>query len=431
MSATPDAIEILPGKPSGALSVPSSKSYTNRALLLAALAVGESTIRNPLRSDDAEAMIQALRALGVQIEDAGDHLVVRGTGGFAPPGGPIDCRDSGTTIRFLTAAAALCDFPVTLSGSPQLCGRPLGPLLDALAGLGVVVDASDGCPPVAIHGPVRSTNATIDAAKSSQYASALLMALGAIGQQEASVSVRHLVSRPYVTMTIESMRAFGVDWGERLPGSDVFGPLEPGYYRPIDYRVEFDASSAGHIWAVAAIAGGRVTVSPATRSTGQPDIRLLDTLEAMGCVVTEAGGGVSVERIGALRAPGGVDMSDWPDMLTTLAVIAAFAPGETEITGVAHARGHETDRVTATAHELSKMGVQVEERPDGLLVIGGAPHGARIDSHGDHRMAMAFAAAGSVVPGVIIEGPACVRKTYPGFWNDLRRLGVFSREANP
>lgn len=430
MSALPDAIEILPGKPSGFLSVPSSKSYTNRALLLAALAEGDSIIRDPLRSDDAEAMTQALRALGVRIDDAGDHLVVHGTGGFALPDGPIDCRDSGTTIRFLTAAAAFCDFPVTLTGSAQLCGRTLGPLLDALAGLGVTIGSSNGYPPVTVQGPLRSMHATVNSAKSSQYASALLMALGATGGPDSSVTVRNMVSRPYVTMTLGSMRSFGALWGQRPTEPDVFRPTDPGGYRPVDYQVEFDASAAGHIWAVAAISGARITVTPATRRTGQPDIKLLDTLETMGCRVLEIDGGVSVERTETLRAPGRVDMSDWPDMLTTLAVIAAFADGITEITGVAHARGHETDRVSATARELLKMGILLEERPDGLAITSGEPHGARIDSYGDHRMAMAFAAAGAVVPGVIIEGPACVRKTYPGFWDDLTLLGILWREAS-
>lgn len=429
MSAPPDAIEIVPGLPSGTVLVPSSKSYTNRALLLAALATGDSVIRNPLQSDDSDAMAGALRALGVVIEEQAGGLIVHGTGGFSQPEAPIQCRDSGTTIRFLTAAAALFDFPVTLTGSHQLCGRPLGPLLDALCGLGVDVTSDRGCPPVSLRGPLRSFHATVDAAKSSQYASALLMALGAAGCEAASVTVWHMVSEPYVTMTLDSMRSFGADWREDLTVPHVYRPSGDTGYRATDYTVEFDASAAGHIWAVAAISGGRVTVSPASSRTGQPDIRLLELLRKMGCEVVERDGAISVERTGVLKSPGRVDMSDWPDMLTTVAVVAAFADGTTQITGVAHARGHETDRITATATELRKMGVNVEETHDGLIIGGSLPRGARIDSYGDHRMAMAFAAAGAAVPGVVITNPACVRKTYPEFWDDLASLGVHWREA--
>lgn len=429
MSALPDAIEIIPGTPSGSVAVPSSKSHTNRALLLAALAKGDSVIRNPLKSDDADAMIGALRALGVSIEARDDSLIVRGTGAFTQPDRPIQCRDSGTTIRFLTAAASLFEFPVTLTGSRQLCGRPLGPMLDALRGLGVSVASEWGCPPVTVHGPLRSFHATVDAAKSSQYASALLMALGATGRDDASLTVWHLVSKPYVSMTLESMAGFGVAWREDPAATHVYRPTGEGGYRATDCTPEFDASAAGHIWTIAAVAGGRITVIPSSANTGQPDIRLLSVLWQMGCQVDESGGAIAVERTGILQSPGRIDMSDWPDMLSTLAVASAFAEGATEITGVAHARGHETDRITATATELRKMGVNVEERPDGLVLDGTHPHGARIDSYGDHRMAMAFAAAGAAVPGIVIENPACVRKTYPGFWDDLTAMGIAWREA--
>lgn len=426
MNALPDAIEILPGPVSGTVSVPSSKSYTNRALVLASLADGESVIRKPLESDDAEAMIEALRALGVEIEEGDGALTVRGTGGFSAPSGEISCRDSGTTIRFLTAAAALFDFPVTLTGSLQLQRRPLGPLLDALRALGarVTSESVGGCPPVTVQGPLTPRNVTVDAAKSSQYASALLMALGATGAAGTTVHVQNMVSRPYVEMTLDSMHAFGVHCATVPDAPSDFRLMTDAAYRPADYSVEFDASAAGHVLGVAALAGGDITIAPAVGSTRQPDFRIVKVLEQMGCRTHVRGDSVSLSRSGPLHGAGTVDMRDWPDMLSTVAVVAAFAEGSTTLANVAHARLHETDRLAATARELRKMNVAVVEKPDAITVFGGRPHGARIETYGDHRMAMSFAAAGATIPGIVLMDPGCVRKTYPGFWEDIRRLGV-------
>ncbi|HEY3268122.1 MAG TPA: 3-phosphoshikimate 1-carboxyvinyltransferase [Armatimonadota bacterium] len=432
MSVLPIALEVIPHPVNGAVAVPSSKSYTNRALLLASLAEGDSVIRHPLQSDDAEAMTEALRALGVDIEQRGEDVVVHGRGRFLPPAGPIDCRDSGTTIRFLTAACALFDFPVTLTGSIQLQRRPLGPLLDALRALGVEVSADriDGCPPVTVRGPIQPAAVSVDASKSSQYASALLMALGAAGAEGSSVRVDNLVSRPYVEMTLDSMAAFGVRCALAKGVDTRFRLVHDAPYGATDYAVEFDASAAGHILAAAALAGGEVTIAPAAGDTRQPDFRLVKVLAHMGCTVRVRGDSVSLSRRGPLQGAGTVDMRDWPDMLSTVAVVAAFAHGATAITGVAHARLHETDRIAATATELRKMGVTVVERPDGLSIFGGHPHGARIQSYGDHRMAMSFAAAGAAIHGMIISDPGCVRKTYPHFWDDLRAIGIESREPS-
>lgn len=425
VNAYPSAIQMIPAIPHGAVEVPSSKSYTNRALLLAALANGRSVVNRPLQSDDAEAMAEALRTLGVRIEVGRRALIVHGRGGFQPPERHIHCRDSGTTIRFLTAAAALADFPVTLTGSPQLQRRPLGPLIAALQALGVSVltDCDDGCPPVTIQGPLKPGPVVVDAAKSSQYASALLMALGATESQDASVRVENIVSEPYIRMTMASMAAFGTDWEEDPGQPGVYRPVTSGGYSPADYAVEFDASAAGHLFAVAAVTGGSVRVSNVV-STVQPDAVLPEFLEKMGCELRTGISGLEVVGPNHLTAPGTVSMRDWPDMLSTVAVVAAFAEGTTTITDAGHARGHETDRIAATAAELRKMGISVLEQPDGLVITGGRPHGADIDTYGDHRMAMAFAVAGAAVSGIVIREPSCVRKTYPDFWEDLRALGV-------
>ncbi|NMC81599.1 MAG: 3-phosphoshikimate 1-carboxyvinyltransferase [Armatimonadetes bacterium] len=428
MSTPIKAVEILPGRAAGSVRAPASKSYANRALLLAALAEGESVIHNPLQSDDTEAMTGALRDLGVDVRTADDAWIVRSSGRFNTPSEGINCRDSGTTLRFLTAASALFDEPITLTGSEQLRRRPIQPLLDTLEELGVFAGTDDGYPPVVVCGPLRPGPARVESSASSQYASALMMALGATGCPDAAVFADGLVSVPYALMTLQSMTTCGVKWKQADDEPNLFYPDPGGCYRATESTVEFDASSAGHLFSVIALSGGDACVLGAHRDTAQPDIRLLELLENGGSEARETAFGVTLKGR-PFAAPGEVDMNDWPDMLSAVAVVAAFAEGETVIRNAAHTRGHETDRIAATVRELNKMGVSAVETDDGLRIIGGQPHGAIIETYGDHRMAMAFAAAGCAVPGVVITDPDCVRKTYPDFWNDLKRLGIEWREV--
>lgn len=423
------ALEIVPSGPLHArLLVPSSKSYTNRALLLAALADGESRIRRPLQSDDTTRMRAALNAFGIGVTETEGDLLVQGAGGcFTAPREPVHCGLSGTTSRFLTAFAALADGETVLTGEPPLLRRPIAPLVEALEPLGIAVRylGEPGYLPVAIKGPLRGGHTRIDATKSSQFLTALLM-IAPYAQSEITLEVTGLSSRPYVEMTVQAMRKFGASI-EHADGNSYRIAAQQTYTMQ-DYPIEYDASSAAHIFALAATSGGSVTILNAAPDTLQADARFVEYLAEMGCTVQRDGEALTVQGASTLR-PIQRDLNDTPDMVTPLAVLCAYAEGEAHIHNVAIVRGHETDRLSATATELHKLGVQVEETPDGLRIQGGMRHGGRIGTYHDHRMAMSFAAAGVRTPGVIIEEPGCVSKTYPEFWNHLASMGIGLRVA--
>jgi 3-phosphoshikimate 1-carboxyvinyltransferase len=424
------ALELEPVGPVRArLQAPASKSVTNRMLVCAALAGGTSLLRRPLHSDDSEAMRSALHQLGAEVRDAPEGWRVQGTAGRpVRPAAPLDARASGTTMRFLVAVATLAPGPVTVSGLPGLLARPIGPLVAALRQLGATLEDRDGFPPVtAAGGGLEGGEAALDAAASSQFASAVLLAAP---YAAAPVTLRAvgLGAPGYVELTAEVMRGFGASV-ERLDPSawrvDAHAP-----YRATDAEVDYDASAAAHLFALAAATGGTIAVTNARDGCAQPDARLPELLAAMGAVVTRDGAALEVrgpERLAPLDA----DLGPMPDQVTTVAALAALAPGRSRLRNVAVARGHETDRLRALATELAKLGVRVEELPDGLVVHGGTARGpARIDPHDDHRLAMAFAAVAARVPGVAIEHPGCVAKTYPGFWDDLARAGLCARDPS-
>ncbi len=426
------AFELEPAGPVRArLAAPPSKSVTNRMLVCAALADGTSLLRGPLSSDDSAAMRMALGELGAGVEDAapaaeGSGEVawrVRGTGGrLASPGAPLDARSSGTTMRFLTALATLAAAPVTVTGRPGLLARPIGALVAALRQLGARLDDHGGFPPVAAAGGgLAGGRATVDASASSQFASAVLLA-APYARGAVTVRAHGLGAPAYVELTAQVMRDFGATV-ERL--GEAGWRVEAGRpYRALQAEVEYDASAAAHLFALAAATGGTVTVSNAPPGSLQPDARLPELLAAMGATVTRQGASLTVRGPERLR-PVDADLGHMPDQVTTVAALAALAPGRSRLRNVAIARGHETDRLAALAGELAKLGVEVEELPDGLVVHGGEPRGpALIDPHDDHRLAMAFAAVAARVPGVAIADPGCVAKTYPGFWADLARAGL-------
>ncbi|MBW3625453.1 MAG: 3-phosphoshikimate 1-carboxyvinyltransferase [Armatimonadetes bacterium] len=416
------ALEIVPSGPLDAtFVVPSSKSYTNRALLLAALAEGESRIRRPLHSDDTARMKEALAGFGVEVKEESGDFLVRGSGGkLNDASEPLHCGLSGTTIRFLTAFAALAEGETVLTGHPPLLRRPIAPLADVLEQLGAEIRylGEPGYPPLAVTGPLRGGSATMDASKSSQFLTALLL-VAPYARTPVSLEVSALASRPYVEMTIASMREFGVE----VEQEDDRYTVSTQSYGAQDYEVEYDASSAAHLLALAATSQGQVTLENAAPQTLQADARFAEYLAEMGCRVDRDGSRLTVQGPETLR-PIRRDLSDTPDMTTPLAVICAYAEGDSHLYNVELVRGHETDRLTATTTELRKLGVEVTEEQDGLKIRGGSRHGARIATYHDHRMAMSFAAAGLRTPGVVIEDPGCVTKTYPGFWNDLERAGV-------
>ncbi len=423
----------LPIRPRGALAasvrVPGSKSITNRALVAAALASGESLLEGGLRSDDTQVMLDALRALGCRIDDAPDAWRVVGrAGSLASPEAPLFAGNSGTTARFLTAAATLADGPVVIDGTARMRERPIQDLVDALVALGARVEtvaapgSRPGCPPVRVEGGgLPGGRAQIDATRSSQYVSAvLLVAPYATRAVDLAFLGGSLVSRPYVDLTLQVMRAFGAaaDWS-----AEGGLRVEAGHpYRGRPYAIEPDASAAVYPLCAAAIAGGRVRVTGFPQGSIQADLALLPILERMGCRVARRPDALEVSGPeGPLRGVD-VDMNALPDAALALAVVALFAQGPTRIRNVANLRIKETDRLAALEKELSKLGASARSGSDFLEIEPGPLRPATIDTYDDHRMAMAFALAGLRIPGVAIRDPGCVAKTWPGYFALLETL---------
>jgi len=427
-SAPPDwlsraVLELVPAGPvQGTLDAPSSKSLTNRLLVIAALAEGKSVLSGLLESDDTVAMTSGLRALGARIEDVGGDTEVTGTSGRPVAGGTeVDAGLSGTTLRFLAAVALLAKGTVVLDGSEPLRRRPIAPLLDALAAAGAEVSSDGGRPPLRISSRgLAGGRLRVDASASSQFATGLLL-VGPYADDDLIVEVVGLRELGYVRLTVATMARWGASVGEEAPGR--FRVSARARYVSRAESVEHDASAAAHLYALAVATRGSITVANAFE-TAQPDGGLVEVLAAMGASFSRGPGGTTVERRGELTGVD-VDLAAMPDQVPTVAALAALARGDTVIRGVEIARGHESDRITAVATELGRLGARVEEAPDGLVVHGGAPlHAGRIDTHHDHRIAMAFTAIGAVVPGVELSDPGCVAKTYPGFFDDVARLGV-------
>ena len=434
MAILPDSLPIEPRGPLEArVRVPGSKSITNRALLIAALAEGESTLAGPLSSDDTDVMRRSLTALGTQLDNRGDPWKVVGTGGqLRVPSGPLFVQGSGTAARFLTAAACLAPGPVVIDGNPRMRERPIVHLADALASLGARIDieGQDGCPPVrTAGGGVPGGPGLIDGRQSSQYTSAVLLAAPyAERDVELAFKEGELVSRPYVETTLAIMRDFGAeaDWvpGNANPGDTDCIRVRAGIpYRARAYVIEPDASSAAYPFCAAAIAGGSVSVEGIASNTLQADFRLLDLLEQMGCQVTRQPDRVEVRGPdGPLRSLGEVDMNAFPDAALAFAVVALFADGPTLIKNVWNLRIKETDRLAALETELRKLGARADADRDSLHIQPGPLHGAEIDTYDDHRMAMAFSLAGLRVPGVVIRDPGCVSKTWPQYFDVFGEL---------
>jgi len=406
-------------------SAPPSKSYTHRALIAGALASGRSRIAGPLRAADTELTARGLASLGVPVEWLPGELVVTGCGGTFPTPGEviIDCGNSGTTLRLLTSAALLSRHPVVLTGSPRMLERPVGPLADALRALGgdVAFPGRPGFPPIRVSGRLRGGRTQIDGSISSQFISSILMAAPYADEDVELTLPATPASRSYLDVTADVMLRFGA----RVERQDYdwFRVKSGVPYRGRDYRVEGDYSSASYLFAVAAVCGGRATVTGLNPASVQGDRRFLEALEAMGCRVTAGADAVTVERTDDLHGIA-IDMSSSPDTVQTLAAVAATAASPTTITGIAHLQYKESDRVGVTAETLRRMGAGVGVADDSLTITPAPLHGVAVDPHDDHRTAMAFAVLGLAVGGMAIHDPGCVEKSFPGFWETLYGEGL-------
>lgn len=409
--------------------VPGSKSLTNRALLIAALAAGATRLENALFSDDSRYFAAALQTLGfdVRLDEASQTMTVSGQGGRIPAShAELFIGNAGTAARFLSAFLTLGSGQYTLDGEPRMRERPIGDLVETLEALGAVIQPLNQpitnrksiCPPIIIHASgLPGGQASIAGDISSQFLSALLMiAPYAKNPVELTLSTE-LNSKPYVEMTLAVMQEFSLSVERR--GYEQF-TIRAGRYQPRErYIVESDASAASYFFAAPLICGGSVCVENIRRQSKQGDIAFLDVLRQMGAEISLGSDSVTVTGSGPLSGLD-VDMRDIPDTAQTLAAIAPFANSPTRIRGIASARVKETDRVTATCTELTRLGVTVEEHPDGMTIHPCQDiRPAKIQTYNDHRMAMAFSLIGLRAPGIEIENPGCVSKTFPNYFDVL------------
>lgn len=405
----------------GEVKAPPSKSFTHRAFAISCLAEGKSSIREPLLAGDTMATLRGVEAFGGGVEESDGRVDIVGTGGTLSSPGFVDCQNSGTGLRLLTAIASL-DGEVVLTGDESLQKRPMQPLLDALVQLGVRAESvrGDGRPPVRVLGrELAGGRVEIRGDVSSQFISSLLIAAPYALEGVEIALTSPPKSRPYLDITLAVMRDFGVEVENH--GYRRFS-LCPQVYSAGHYPIEGDYSSASYFVALAAMGKGKIKIGNLSLRSFQGDKRILDIAKEMGAGIREVHGGIEVEGT-ELRGIG-VDLGDAPDLLPTVAAMAAGAEGRTVIHNVEHARYKETDRIKACASEISRLGARVRERKDGLEVWGSEElTGARVESHGDHRMVMALAVLGLTARGeTVIEGAESATISYPGFFDSLEKV---------
>jgi 3-phosphoshikimate 1-carboxyvinyltransferase len=422
--AFPDELEIEPldGPVDATVHVPGSKSVTNRALLIAALTDGASTIRNTLFSDDSYWLMHALVRLGFAVSanrKSGETSII-GQNSIIPKSDvEVFVGNAGTVARFLPPALALGEGPYVVDGAPRMRERPVGDLVDAmrLLGAGVGYAEEDGRFPLRVEGGgIRGGTARVRGKSSSQFVSGLLMA-APYAEEPVILEVEGREEWPYVGITVDVMRAFGVEVGV----GDARYAVEPAVYRAREYEVEPDASAASYFMAAAAVTGGRVRIPGLGAGSPQGDLRFAEVLREMGCEVEVGEDDVEVRGPDRMRGVE-VDMNAFSDTMITLAAIAPFASTPTVIRNVEHTRHQETDRVSAVATELRRLGISVEEGRDLLRITPGTIRPTVVETYGDHRMAMAFAVTGLVAPGIRIRDPGCVTKTFPDYFERLDTL---------
>ncbi|HOJ51666.1 MAG TPA: 3-phosphoshikimate 1-carboxyvinyltransferase [Syntrophales bacterium] len=406
------------------VTVPGSKSFTQRALVIAALAEGESTLYDPLFAEDTHLLMAALKAVGVTLRCEDNRICISGLK-HPPvaPKNPLYLGNNGTGFRLMTAFCALGEGKFILTGDRRLCERPIFPLIYALKKLGVKASCQGemGTPPVEIKASgITGGQVTLRDVESSQFVSALLMVAPYMPRGLSLTLLGKVPSLPYIEMTCETMKAFGVEVETPAPGT--YGVKGGTSYRGCTYQVEGDASSASYFFLAAALTEGKVRIRNLSAKSKQGDLRVLEIMEQMGIQVTRDDSGLEV--IGKPLRKGDLTLSlaDIPDMVPTLAMLAAVREGKTVITDVAHLRHKESDRLHVLATELNNIGVRVEETADGLIIFGGTARGGEIETYNDHRIAMSFACLGLRIPGIVIRGSECVSKSFPDFWEKFEAL---------
>ncbi|MFO7667370.1 MAG: 3-phosphoshikimate 1-carboxyvinyltransferase [Desulfobacterales bacterium] len=405
------------------VSVPGSKSYTHRLLIASALSDGTCALKNCLRSEDTLLTLEALRKMGVGIDDVKTKITIQGTRGiFKACNEKLFLGNSGTSMRLLTGVAALGDGDYTLTGTSRMSERPIEDLLDGLKSLGIAARSvnNNGYPPVLIKGgKITGGRVKLRCNLSSQFLSSILLIAPYTKRGVEIEVIEGPVSKPYIDMTVDIMAKFGVDI--KRDGYLKFDIEGNRCYRAGNHYVEPDCSQAGYFWAAAAVTGSEIKVKGITKESRQGDLNLTGLLEKMGCEIVLEKDGISVKGgpLSGIEA----DMADMPDVVPTLAVVASFAKGTTVIKNVGHLKEKESDRLSAVVNELSKTGIDAKCTGKDLVIKGGAHRSAEIETYNDHRIAMSFAIAGLKVPGIFIKDEKCVEKSFPDFWKVLETLG--------
>ena len=401
--------------------VPGSKSLTQRALVIAALARDNSFISNPLISEDTNYLMEGLRILGAQIVSVSGGLYVNGTAGkLANTDRQIFLGNNGTALRFLTALVCLGQGQYILTGEKRLRERPVGALAEALKKMGAHITCTSDCPPVTINANgLAGGKISLRDVESSQYVSALLLC-APYTRQGIELTLRGRVSSvPYIDLTVAAMREFGIKIEKE---KNKYTVKRQNSYQGREYRVEGDASSASYFFLAAALLQRPIRVMGISRKSCQGDIHLLEILEKLGCHIEAREDWVEVTGNNLTEGDFIFDLNDMPDMVPTLAVLAAFRRGKTTITNVEHLRIKESDRLTAMAAELKRAGIKAEETAGGLIIAGGKMKPAKIQTYNDHRIAMSFAVAALAVTGIEITDKKCVDKSFPEFWEELGKI---------
>ena len=400
------------------IRVPGSKSIANRALICAALSEGRSTLKNLPDGDDTSAMLSGLHALGIEVTRSGSTATVFRDA--AVQSGAIHAELAGTTSRFLTALAATSESEIFVDGHERLRQRPIGPLLNALRSLGAQIADHDGGLPIVVQGPVRGEAVTIDATTSSQFISALMM-IGPVLPEGLHITLQGTpISQPYVNLTASVMELFGVST-DISPGSISITPQE---YSATSVTIEPDASSASYPLAIAAVTGSTVTIEAFGSSSLQGDKQIIDILRMMNADIDCTPHSTTLTSNGRDLEGIDIDMSEISDLVPTVAALACFAVSPTRINGVGFIRNKESDRIGDLATELRKFGANVVEHDDGLTIAPDELMGATVDTHEDHRLAMAFSIIGARVPGTAITNPEVTSKSWPSYWQDITAMAT-------